>query len=274
MSLSNHAVRIIVAVVTIPVIIAAAYLGGIFFLSFVLAITVISYYEFCFMVKNKKISANITLGLAGIIIILVDYYRSFIDIYSFLLFFSIILFLVELFRNRGSVVLNAGVTLLGVFYLGLFGSAIIGIREFYPDISNLYGRGGYLMISIFASIWICDSAAFWGGSKLGKHKLFPRVSPNKSWEGSIFGFLFSVIVLILAKIIFLDFLSLADALFIGIIIGIFGQIGDLIESLIKRDTGVKDSSGLIPGHGGMFDRFDSLFYASPVILLYLTYIGR
>ena len=274
MPLSNHALRIIVAVISIPVIIAAAYLGEFYFLIFVVAITAISYYEFCTMARNKDISANKTFGLIGIIILLINYYRTFIDIYSFLFLFSVILFLIELFRNRGSAVLNIGATLLGVFYLGIFGSSIIGIREFYPNVGSLYQRGGFLMISIFAAIWLCDSAAFWAGSKLGKHKLFPRVSPNKSWEGSIFGFLFSVLVLFLAKILVLDFLSITNALIIGAIIGIFGQVGDLIESLIKRETGVKDSSSLIPGHGGMFDRFDSLFYTSPVILLYLTYFGR
>jgi phosphatidate cytidylyltransferase len=274
MSLSNHALRVIVAIITIPLIITVAYFGKVYFLFFVVAITAISYYEFCNMVRHKEISANKTLGLAAIIILLINYYRAFIDIYSLLLIFTIILLLIELFRNRGSAVLNTGSTLLGVFYLGLSGSSIIRIREFYPDIGDLYQRGGYLIISIFASIWLCDSAAFWAGSKLGKHKLFPRVSPNKSWEGSIFGFLFSIIVLILAKIIILDFISFTDAVFIGIIIGMFGQVGDLIESLIKRDNGVKDSSGLIPGHGGMFDRFDSLFYTSPVILLYLIYFSR
>jgi phosphatidate cytidylyltransferase len=274
MPLSNHVVRVIVAVITIPVIIAAAYVGRFYFFAFVLAITLISYYEFFIMVKNKDVYANLILGLIGITAILFNFYIPLINIYSILLLFIIILFLVELFRNRKSALLNIGTTLAGVFYLGLFGSAIIQIREFYPNVGELYDRGGYLMISIFASIWLCDSAAFWGGSKLGRHKLFPRVSPNKSWEGSIFGFLFSILVLFLAKILILDFLSLANALIIGVIIGIFGQIGDLIESLIKRETGVKDSSALIPGHGGMFDRFDSLFYASPVILLYLTYFGR
>jgi phosphatidate cytidylyltransferase len=274
MALSNHAVRIIVAIVTIPVILAVSYWGGIFFLLFVLAISLISYYEFCIMIKGKGISANIILGFLGIIILLFNYYRAFVDIYTFFLSFSVLVLLVELFRNRGSAILNAGSTFLGVLYLGLFGSAIVGIREFYPNVGNLYNRGGYLMISIFASIWICDSAAFWGGSKLGKHKLFPRVSPNKSWEGSIFGFFFSIIVIILAKIIVLDFLSFKNAIMIGIIIGVVGQIGDLIESLIKRDAGVKDSSSLIPGHGGMFDRFDSLLFTSPIIFVYLTFIGR
>jgi phosphatidate cytidylyltransferase len=101
-----------------------------------------------------------------------------------------------------------------------------------------------------------------------------RVSPNKTWEGAGFGFVFAVITIVLAKIIILNFLSLGTAIAIGIIIGLFGQIGDLIESLFKRDAGVKDSSSVIPGHGGIFDRFDSLLYTAPVILLYLKYFGR
>ncbi len=163
--------------------------------------------------------------------------------------------------------------MLGIFYLGIFGSTLIGIREFYPNLDGLYYQGGYLIISIFASIWICDSAAFFGGTALGKHKLFPRVSPKKSWEGAIFGFVFAILAMILAKNILLDFLSFENSLIIGFIIGTFGQIGDLTESLLKRDAGVKDSSKIIPGHGGVFDRFDSLLFSSPIIYLYLTYLA-
>ncbi|MCW9094553.1 MAG: phosphatidate cytidylyltransferase, partial [Ignavibacteriaceae bacterium] len=110
-----------------------------------------------------------------------------------------------------------------------------------------------------------------GGTALGKHKLFPRVSPNKSWEGAIFGFIFSVLTMILAQLIALDFLSLFNVVVIGIIIGIVGPIGDLVESLLKRDSAVKDSSSFIPGHGGFFDRFDSLLFSVPVIWMYLRY---
>ncbi|RPI71948.1 MAG: phosphatidate cytidylyltransferase, partial [Ignavibacteriales bacterium] len=182
--------------------------------------------------------------------------------------------LIELFRDNGSAILNIGASLLGIFYIGLFSSALLAIREFYPNIGDIYFRGGYLIISIFASIWICDSAAYYGGTALGKHKLFPRVSPNKSWEGAIFGFVFAIIAMLLAKIIVLNFLSWGTAIAIGIIVGVFGQIGDLIESLFKRDAEVKDSSSIIPGHGGIFDRFDSLLYTAPLILIYLKYFGR
>lgn len=274
MALGNHTVRILVALIAIPLIIFICSAGKLFFFFFVLIISLLSYYEFFLMAKNKNISVNLALGLFGIIFLIINQYSPLISLYSFLLFFIALIFLIELFRNKGSAIQNIGATLLGVFYLGLFGSSIVGIREFYPDIGDLYSRGGFLMISIFASIWICDSAAFWAGSSMGKHKLFPRISPNKSWEGSVFGFFSAVLIMIFAQIIILDFITLKDAVILGIIIGSAGQFGDLIESLLKRNAGVKDSSKIIPGHGGVFDRFDSLFYVSPLILLYLTYFGR
>jgi len=103
--------------------------------------------------------------------------------------------------------------------------------------------------------------------------LFPRISPKKSWEGAIAGFVFSVLIMIAAKFIVLEFLQWTTIIAFGIIVGIIGQIGDLVESMLKRDAGVKDSSALIPGHGGIFDRFDSLLYTAPVIFIYLKFIA-
>ncbi|MDX1700251.1 MAG: phosphatidate cytidylyltransferase, partial [Melioribacteraceae bacterium] len=146
------------------------------------------------------------------------------------------------------------------------------IREHFAYSEFLYSDGGYLIISIMVTIWVCDSAAFFLGSAFGRHKLFPRVSPNKSWEGAAAGFLFAIITMIVAHALVLDAISLTDSIIIGLIIGVFGQIGDLIESLIKRDADVKDSSNLIPGHGGIFDRFDSLLYTSPIVYVYLHFL--
>lgn len=273
MALGNTTVRVIVAVLAIPAIVLLSYLGGVYFLSFVLIIAGLSFYEFALMAKTKGTNVNVNLGLIGLIFFILNTYRFFLNSFHFLISFLILLLIFELFRNNGSAILNLGTTLLGIIYLGIFGSTLVGIREFYPNIDELYNRGGYLVISIFASIWICDSAAFFGGTALGKHKLFSRVSPKKSWEGAVFGFVFAVLAMYLAKILALDFLSIKDALIIGVIIGFFGQIGDLVESLLKRDAGVKDSSNLIPGHGGIFDRFDSLFFSAPIIYLYLKYIS-
>lgn len=273
MALGNTTIRIIVSAIAIPALILLSYFGGVYFLSFVLIIAGIAFYEFSVMAKSKGANVNVNIGLFAVIFLILNQYKFFFSQYHFLIAFFILLLLFELFRNNGSAIQNLGATLLGVFYLGIFGSTLVGIREFYPNINGLYYQGGYLIISILATIWICDSAAFFGGTALGRHKLFPRVSPKKSWEGAIFGFVFAILAMILAKNIVLDFLSIKDVVVIGFIVGTFGQLGDLAESLLKRDAGVKDSSSLIPGHGGIFDRFDSLLFSSPIIYLYLTYLA-
>ncbi len=200
--------------------------------------------------------------------------------------------LIELFRNNGSAILNVSTTLFGILYISLFFGTFVGLRELFvpfdfpmgryfqsPDcytnpeiINQVYRWGGYTVISILAMIWICDTAAFYIGGAFGKHKLFPRVSPHKSWEGAIGGFLFAVMGAVATKVLILSYLSIGSAIVLGIIVGIFGQFGDLIESLLKRDAGVKNSSNLIPGHGGVLDRFDSLLLVSPIVYLYLDFI--
>ena len=128
------------------------------------------------------------------------------------------------------------------------------------------------MVSVFASVWVCDSAAYFVGRALGKHPLFKRVSPNKTWEGAIGGFVGAVAVFTVARFIALPYLSVVQAIVCGALIGLFGQVGDLVESLLKRSAGVKDSSALIPGHGGVLDRFDSLMFVAPLLFFYLEFI--
>jgi len=268
---SENLKRVVVSLIAIPIILIATYLGGYYFFAFVATISLISFYEFSLLVKNKGANVNLLLGAAVIFIFLINQFIGFVDLITIIVLSSLALLTVELFRNKGSAILNLGVTFLGIFYIGIFSVTLISLREFYPSNSDLNVNGAYLIISILLSIWIGDSAAYYGGITLGKHKLFPRVSPKKSWEGAIFGFIFSVGVMILAKVLELNFLSWVDVLFIGISIGTIGQIGDLVESLLKRDSEVKDSSSLIPGHGGFFDRFDSLLFCAPAIWIYLKY---
>ncbi|MHB8579776.1 MAG: phosphatidate cytidylyltransferase [Ignavibacteriaceae bacterium] len=273
MAFNNSIQRVLVAVAGIPIILAASYFGSLFFFLFVLAIALLAYYEFYSFVLNKNAHVNLWLGELIIFTLLLNQYHLFISYESIFLAIVFLVALIELFRNNGSAIVNIGATLLGIFYIGLFSSTIIGIREFYSG-DLRYFDGGYLIISILVTIWICDSAAYYGGTALGKHKLFPRVSPKKSWEGAIFGFAFAILSMILAHAILLYFIPLLEAIIIGIIIGTIGQLGDLVESLFKRDAGVKDSSNLLPGHGGIFDRFDSLLFASPAIFLVLKYFGK
>lgn len=270
--LSNLTSRVLVAIIGIPLIVAICLFGKIPFLIFILLIGILAFHEYSSMLKHKNAFANKLVGFLVVPIIIINQYVHFIDNNLLFVLTILALLFLELFRNRASAINNVGSTLLGILYIGLFSGSIINLREFYSESVFTYSFGGYLILSILVSIWLCDSAAYFIGSAYGLHKLMPRVSPKKSWEGAVAGFIFAVIGIIVAKYIVLDFLSLFDAIIIGIIVGVFGQIGDLVESLIKRDANVKDSSSIIPGHGGILDRFDSLLFAAPVVFVYLTLI--
>lgn len=269
--MSNTSTRVIVSVIGIPIILALCLIGGIPFLIFVLAVGIYSFFEFSQILLKKNISVNIFIGGLSVAAIIINFYANFVEFEILSVFIILTLLLYELFNNKQSAVSNLGGTLLGVFYIGYFSSFLILIRQYFNTTEIFYNAGGYLIISLLVTIWICDSAAFFLGTAFGKHKLFPRVSPQKSWEGAIAGFVFAILTMIAAKAIILDSLSWVNVIWIGILIGIFGQFGDLVESLFKRDVGVKDSSSIIPGHGGVFDRFDSLLFTAPVVYLYLHF---
>ena len=270
--MSNLASRVIVALIGVPLLVALCLIGKVPFLIFVLFVGLFSFYEFTGMMKHKNSFLNKMIGFPAVLLIILNEYKHFFEYQIFFIVLILVLLSAELFRNRSSAVSNLGATLLGILYIGFFSAAILDVREFFNESAFTYYQGGYLILSIFVSIWLCDSGAYFIGSAYGIHKLMPRVSPKKSWEGAVAGFIFAVSGMIVFKSIAMDFLSLANSIALGIIIGVFGQIGDLVESLVKRDANVKDSSSLIPGHGGIFDRFDSLLFTAPIVYLYLQLI--
>jgi phosphatidate cytidylyltransferase len=312
---SNLAPRVIVALVAIPFILFASYQGGLLFVAFVLGIGILALLEFYALAKAKGADPQTAAGIVGLSALHLSFFHEQIQNFilpfflagggisllmklqlflTVLFLFLSLVMLMELFRNKGSAILNAGATIFGVMYVGVFLAALTGIRElfgaefpyhlaiqFFPDasvlsdgmiLSTTYAWGGMTIIAILASIWLCDTFAYFGGLSMGRHKLFPRVSPNKSWEGAIWGFIGALVAMLVFQHYFLPYLKIHQAVVIGVMIGVFGQIGDLIESLLKRDAGVKDSSMLIPGHGGVFDRFDSLIYVSPMLYLYIDFV--
>lgn len=117
----------------------------------------------------------------------------------------------------------------------------------------------------------CDTFAYFVGSRIGKHKLYPAVSPNKSIEGGIGGLVGAMVAVLIAKYTFLPIIGVFDALLLGLFLGVVGQMGDLFESLLKRACTVKDSGSMIPGHGGILDRLDSLLFAFPVVYYVAKY---
>ena len=136
-------------------------------------------------------------------------------------------------------------------------------------IGNL--AGAQLIISILFMVWINDVFAYLVGVSIGRHRLFERISPKKSWEGSIGGLVFTVLAAVLYSYL-TDFMPFTTAISLAVIVVIFGSLGDLIESMIKRQAKVKDSGKIIPGHGGILDRFDATFYAVPFVFIYLILI--
>ncbi len=272
--MNNLSTRVLVTLVGVPLIVLASIIGKIPFLIFALAVGLISFYEYSKMLRNRHSYTNKLIGYLSVGLIIINEYKKFFEYHFFFLILVGVLLLLELFRNKESATANLGSSLLGILYIGFFSAAIVDLREFYRESVFLYSQGGYLIISIFVSIWICDSAAYFVGSAYGLHKLMPRVSPKKSWEGAIAGFVFAILGMIAAREFFLEFLELKDAIAIGFIVGVFGQVGDLVESLLKRDNHVKDSSSIIPGHGGILDRFDSLLFTAPIVYLYLTFFVK
>jgi phosphatidate cytidylyltransferase len=202
------------------------------------------------------------------------YYSSIFEVKIMLGFISLflgIILIIQLFGRpiRGGIY-SLAVTVFGVIYIAFFFSHIIFIKAL---------RDGFLYILILnVVIMVNDTAAYFGGSLFGKHKLNFAVSPNKSWEGYFSGLLFSIVAMIVTNLIYSVFLnknlfSLIECIFVGIFLSMLGHIGDLVESAVKRDAAKKDSGALLPGHGGMWDVFDALIFSLPFFYYYLIIKG-
>ncbi|MDQ3022637.1 MAG: phosphatidate cytidylyltransferase [Bacteroidota bacterium] len=259
--MSNLTKRIIAGIIGIPVIIGAAYLGGIYFLIFSIIVSSLALWEFYKMFERKGFAPLKYFLILVSFILLIFTYSSENYLPALFILLTAGILTLEIYRIKGSPI-NPMISLFGIFYI-TFPFVMLNMLL---EILNFN-----IVIYIFILIWTCDTAAYFGGRKFGKHQL-SSISPKKTWEGSAAGFIFTIIISLLIHFIFPGKLNRADAISIGVIVGIFSQVGDLFESLIKRYCDVKDSSKIIPGHGGMLDRFDSLIFVTPVIFVYFVYI--
>lgn len=260
--------RTITILVTMPVALACVYFGGIPFLLLVLAIAMACINEFYNMMKAKDFHPAYWVGnFFTIFFIIFAYYalkKSWEPAHSAILTVAALATMTStLFLERPKhAIVDIAVTLLGMIYVGWFFSYVLFIRA-------LSERGAYLLFFL-GTIWALETVAYLFGSRFGRHKLFRPVSPRKTVEGAAAGFVFALI----AAGIFGYYAGFGavHSLVLGALIGVVAQIGDLVESLIKRDAGVKDSSHLFPGHGGVLDRADSILFTAPVVYYYLVWV--
>lgn len=187
------------------------------------------------------------------------------------LFLIIYLMVSELYMKRKNPVHNWAYTMMSQIYIAL-PFALLNVLAFHTSTDSTPEFNPILPLSIFIFNWVNDSGAYCSGMMFGKHKLFERISPKKSWEGSIGGGLFSIVAAIVLSHFF-PFMSMLKWVGLGLTVVFFGTWGDLTESLLKRSLGIKDSGNILPGHGGMLDRFDSTLMAVPAAVVYLYLIS-
>lgn len=281
--------RVLVALIGIPFAIGIFYYGGWFLIISIAIIAAIGQWEFYNIAEKKSIHPYKFLSISsGVVFILFfahlvhnqlnDKFEAYLLLFAPLIIVVLSILSIQIFTGKANTINNISVSIAGIVYVPMMFSTLIGIREFDKLIYNkMYygidkfsnGDFGYLLFIMFASVWICDSAAYFGGKSFGKHKLLERVSPKKTWEGAICGFIFSIIGFAVLSAWLIPQLATIHSIIIGAGIGILGQIGDLAESQLKRDAGVKDSSHILPGHGGILDRFDSILFVVPFVFFYL-----
>lgn len=183
------------------------------------------------------------------------------------------LFVSELYTDNKDAINDWAYAMLAQLYIALPFS-MVNVLAFRTDMNGVLGFYYIVPLSVFIFLWANDTGAYCTGSLIGRHKLFPRISPGKTWEGSIGGGVLVVVVAALLgyyeqQALYESGLNPAEWIGLGLVVVFFGTWGDLVESLFKRTLGVKDSGTLLPGHGGMLDRFDSSLLAIPASVVYI-----
>lgn len=177
-----------------------------------------------------------------------------------------ITFVIELFKTSANALYYLGFVVLGIVYIGgPFG--VLNAIAFRDGNYQLH-----IVLGTMLLVWTNDTAAYFIGSRYGRYHLFPRISPNKTWEGTIGAIMTTLIIAFPVSLVFPQF-SLGIWLILALIISITGGIGDLVESMLKRSLTIKDSSGLLPGHGGFLDRFDAFLFSVPFVAAFLIFTG-
>ena len=257
--------RVLTALILLPFILGSVYFGGLAFFVPVTIALLIGGWEYFDMVRRAGYPSFMVVGLALILAILGDAYLKTNLLQPILTIGIMATLTLGVLNPEKNWLVGWALMIGGVLYIGIPGSFFILIRNL-PDIGLAW------TVMAMLTVWATDTGAFFVGTAIGKHGFFTKISPKKTWEGAIGGFVCATLTMLVLGA-FID-LPIIHRILFGLGLSVVATIGDLAESLIKRQTGVKDSSNIIPGHGGLLDRIDSLLFAAAFAYYYLIWILR
>lgn len=279
--MNNLVKRTLTGVLYVALIVGAVLLGGWWYVALFAIFTLLAVNEFANITNASAGGENVVTlitDMAGALILfggitLVNLHMltphtsvvigaAFFTVY---LLYLVVRLVIQLYSHETSPLTNLAYSYMGQLYIAL----PLGLMSMYYTLPD----GTALLLAMFVMIWLSDTGAFCVGSLIGRHKLFPRISPAKTWEGFFGGVIFVVASALVMKFCFGSWFVETSTLTLcgmGFTVAIFATWGDLVESLIKRTLGVKDSGNLLPGHGGILDRIDSLLLVIPASLIYLV----
>lgn len=264
--MSNNARRILTALVAAPAVMGLVYLGGWAFAALVAGIGIVGQVEFYRMARAAGASPNVTAGVGlGALIIVALFHSALWPVAALWLVLFVVL--APFLLPQADFVSSLTVTLAGAVYpTGLLGSLVL-LRA--PQAGMAANTALWVVVLTFLLVWATDIFAYYVGKWIGQRPLAPNISPNKTWEGTLGGLAAAGAMAVGFKLTVLSGLAWPHVAVLAVVGGGISQVGDLMESQLKRATGADDSSALLPGHGGVLDRFDSMVVAAPLIYLYL-----
>jgi len=248
------------------------FVAGIFFL-----LTILGLWEFYQLVSSDDCRPQRYFGTIAGALLYLDivwiHFSGFSFSYDWLNILPVILplpllflpFIVELFRNQNTPLVNIAMTIVGIFYIA-FPFSLLNLLNGEEKIHFL----GFpaVLTGYFIITWFYDTGAYLYGKQFGKHKLFERISPKKTWEGTIAGAVVALLTALGLSLLIPEFLMI-DWFALSLLVVVFGTFGDLVESMFKRSQNIKDSGSILPGHGGILDRFDTILISAPFVFLYI-----
>jgi phosphatidate cytidylyltransferase len=269
--------RIVTALIALPVLIASILVPWLWPLFVALAVLamVAALYEFWWLARKREMKPDVVVGFAAAAALFIVFYFNELSLIILILILLTMAALAAAMLKGApfdKMIASVGATILGVLYVVLLGGHLVALRAIADPYIEPHASD--LLSFFFLVIMGSDTGAYYTGRTFGRHKLAPTISPGKTWEGAVGGMLASLLMAALAHYWFFQELSLKAALPLAVVMNVLGVVGDLTESALKRGAGAKDAAQILPGHGGLLDRLDSLLFNAPVIYYFGLFYFR